>query len=554
MDINSTPQGPPSKLVYPGGPARSSSGNDAAASAQTPESQPSQSGPVAAGTPAPASAATVPVAVSLSPMAVALENASALEGATPEALANFMATLAKRGVLTSLMNFDGANSSLKALLSQADEPAASETGVPPQTFPSSTPADDSAGQSWMIATALAGSAVSETASFSSQGASSPATGGLSLDEAQAAARQVAATLSGAGPSASGSQMILPATSGRSLLNLDFLQATRDFAATLLNSMASGASSLFSGPSANANGSSPLAAPNDSDGGILNGKLAMLLNAIDQLSGSLSKDGQTQMTRLNHFVKQIQQAYAGGQTGGASPVAPRQNSLPAQAAVRGFTFEIEVRQSTQVDATVARLTAGGAEVVHIQAASESVTRLRVTVGGQSREKSADPIVLDLNRDGQINLSATADGKGQSFDINADGQAEQTSFVAGGDGLLAIDLNHDGQITSGAELFGDQRGAANGMEELARYDDNHDGKIDSKDKVFANLVALQDGNGDGVAGAAEFRSLADLGVKSLDLGYTLVQILRPDQNVISGLGQMEFSDGTVRPMDDVDLTYK
>ena len=47
-----------------------------------------------------------------------------------------------------------------------------------------------------------------------------------------------------------------------------------------------------------------------------------------------------------------------------------------------------------------------------------------------------------------------------------------------------------INDGTELFGDQRGAANGYEELVKLDENQDGKIDAKDKAFDALTLLSE----------------------------------------------------------------
>lgn len=61
----------------------------------------------------------------------------------------------------------------------------------------------------------------------------------------------------------------------------------------------------------------------------------------------------------------------------------------------------------------------------------------------------------------------------------------------DGLLAIDLNHDGKINNGSELLGnstrlaDGSLARDGWQALAQYDDNADGIIDAKDAVFNDL---------------------------------------------------------------------
>jgi len=46
----------------------------------------------------------------------------------------------------------------------------------------------------------------------------------------------------------------------------------------------------------------------------------------------------------------------------------------------------------------------------------------------------------------------DGQGVVFDVNGDGQSERTGWISSQDGLLARDLNGDGQINDGSELFG------------------------------------------------------------------------------------------------------
>jgi hypothetical protein len=75
----------------------------------------------------------------------------------------------------------------------------------------------------------------------------------------------------------------------------------------------------------------------------------------------------------------------------------------------------------------------------------------------------PLVLDLDGNG-YDLSARSDTASTYFDLGTDGSAESTGWVAGGDGLLAIDSNHNGTVDNGAELFGDQTGYANGFEDL------------------------------------------------------------------------------------------
>ncbi|MNX80932.1 hypothetical protein D3C86_1126050 [compost metagenome] len=94
------------------------------------------------------------------------------------------------------------------------------------------------------------------------------------------------------------------------------------------------------------------------------------------------------------------------------------------------------------------------------------------------KLMDPLV--------INFDAPAAELTQSkyrFDLDADGEPDQISFVAAGSGFLALDLDGDGQINDGRELFGPQSG--DGFAELAAYDEDRNGWIDEADAVYDRL---------------------------------------------------------------------
>uniref|UniRef100_UPI0024844364 calcium-binding protein n=1 Tax=Paenibacillus tengchongensis TaxID=2608684 RepID=UPI0024844364 len=131
---------------------------------------------------------------------------------------------------------------------------------------------------------------------------------------------------------------------------------------------------------------------------------------------------------------------------------------------------------------------------------------------------DPVILDLDGNG---IKASAQALGAYFDFNADGFAEKVQWVVPGDGLLVRDLNHNGAVDNGRELFGDatllKNGglAHDGVQALLDVDDNGDRRIDAADAVFGELQIWTDSNRDGLAAAEELHSLPELGITALDL---------------------------------------
>jgi hypothetical protein len=163
--------------------------------------------------------------------------------------------------------------------------------------------------------------------------------------------------------------------------------------------------------------------------------------------------------------------------------------------------------------------------------------RVQVG-EAQVQESDPITLDLNGNG---IELTSYRNGAHFDITGTGQAATTAFVSGGDAFLALDRNANGVIDSGKELFGDQNGARNGYEELAKLDSNLDGLINKLDKDFAKLVLFKD-NGNGRTEPAELVSLSEAGIVELSLNYQSVNMTAAGGNRIGQIASYRRADGS------------
>lgn len=144
----------------------------------------------------------------------------------------------------------------------------------------------------------------------------------------------------------------------------------------------------------------------------------------------------------------------------------------------------------------------------------------------------------------------------FDHNNDRIATTTGWVSSDDGLLVRDINIDGKIDSGAELFGDQTKlrngaiAANGFIALKDLDSNLDGKIDANDSTFGELKVWRDLNQDGVSQAEELTTLTDSGIVSVDL-TAVARNAWQNGNVIASEGSFAKSDGSTGIIAEVNL---
>lgn len=158
-----------------------------------------------------------------------------------------------------------------------------------------------------------------------------------------------------------------------------------------------------------------------------------------------------------------------------------------------------------------------------------------------ECNNDPLLIDLGRDG-IHLGQA--GVGVYFDMNADGLATPMQWVRpnGNEAFLVRDINNNGIIDDGSEMFGNGTvevnalqyklpitslyntseitTTSNGFEALSQYDlltngGDNDGFISKNDAIWFELQLWLDSNADAITTPDELISLEQFGINKLDI---------------------------------------
>jgi len=170
-----------------------------------------------------------------------------------------------------------------------------------------------------------------------------------------------------------------------------------------------------------------------------------------------------------------------------------------------------------------------------------------------ERMNSPLVLDLDGNGIQTISLR--GTAIYFDHDSNGFAEKTGWVGPNDGLLVLDLNQNGKVDNGGELFGNHtlvangRFARNGFEALARYDSNRDGKIDNRDTVWNQLRVWRDRNSNAINDTGELVRLEAVNTKSLLLAYKNSNEVDANGNAHKEKGFYERTNGQRAALTDV-----
>lgn len=170
-----------------------------------------------------------------------------------------------------------------------------------------------------------------------------------------------------------------------------------------------------------------------------------------------------------------------------------------------------------------------------------------------QRASSPIIIDLNGNGVQTYAR--DSQFVRFDLDNNGFAERTGWIDEYDGFLVRDLNGDGRINNGSELFGNHtllangKKAANGFDALKELDSNGDGKITRADDAWSELRVWQDRNQDAWSAKGELYTLDELGITELNTEYTTSKLVDSSGNAHKQQSNAVMQDGSSVAVTDV-----
>ncbi len=162
---------------------------------------------------------------------------------------------------------------------------------------------------------------------------------------------------------------------------------------------------------------------------------------------------------------------------------------------------------------------------------------------------DPLVI--NFDGP---SSAVSDQTFYFDIDCDGVEDEISRLIEGSGFLALDLDEDGIINDGSELFG--ACSSDGFRDLAAYDSDNDGWIDEDDEVFEKLrIWAMDERGQMQLYSLSDKGIGAISVSSAPTGFYLNSANDNSTNArVRSTGVFLYEDGNVGTVQQLDFAKR
>lgn len=159
---------------------------------------------------------------------------------------------------------------------------------------------------------------------------------------------------------------------------------------------------------------------------------------------------------------------------------------------------------------------------------------------------DPLLINYD-----SATASVTREKYEFDIDADGTLDQISFAGPGSGFLALDLNNDGMINDGRELFGPDSG--DGFADLAAYDLDKNGWIDEDDAIYEKLrIWTKDAKGNDSLLALGEKGIGAIYLGNVNTSFALKNSSSQTDAQIQKTGIFLREDGSAGTIQHVDLS--
>lgn len=243
--------------------------------------------------------------------------------------------------------------------------------------------------------------------------------------------------------------------------------------------------------------------------------------------------------------------AAGWAQGLAGAQPRSSASGASGG--GFEYSQSVThyeaQSTSFQAQAAVTTADGRQInidLQLNLSREFISQSNLTIQGGDQPVQVDPLVINFGTG-----SASLSEQKYAFDIDANGSLDQISFVGPGSGFLALDLNEDGAINDGGELFGPQSG--NGFDDLAKYDADGNNWIDENDAIYDKLqIWSKDAAGKDVLMALGQKGVGAIYLGNVSTSFALKSASNQTNGELQRTGIYLNENGSAGTIQHIDLT--
>ncbi|MDD5177435.1 MAG: hypothetical protein PHQ05_13540 [Sterolibacterium sp.] len=240
---------------------------------------------------------------------------------------------------------------------------------------------------------------------------------------------------------------------------------------------------------------------------------------------------------------------------AEPIYPTPAAPQAQAsASAGFgieytrheTYTESEQTAFQAEGTVR--TADGKEIgfrldIAMQRSFVEESNLSLNAGNRLKK---DPLVINFG-----GTAAQLQSQRFQFDLAGNGQLDNLPLFSSNSGYLALDLNGNGKIDSGKELFGAASG--NGFADLAQHDSDGNGWIDESDPVFSKLqVWTPDQNAGGTLASLQEKQVGALFLGKQATPFELRDGANQSLGAVRASGIYLAGNGTVGTLQQIDLS--